>query len=285
MCKYKEIEISNNKITAVISTMGAELKSIKKDGREILWDGNSDIWSGQAPVLFPICGGLKDGFYNYNGKKYTLPKHGYAMNSEFETEAFDKTSATFLLRSNEETLKQYPFEYEFRVIFTLIDSSLNVDFSVINKGVNTMYYSVGAHESYYCPNGIEEYSVIFEKDEPHGRNLLCGNLLDYKTAPLPLNGCELPLKYDYFKSESIVITDINSKKVALKNNTTGDVIKIEYDCDNLLFWTIPNAHYICIEPWQGLPDYIDSDNDLSHKKGIITLAPGTEHTNTHTITF
>ena len=59
----QQITIANDKVRAVISTIGAELKSLTKDNEEILWEGNPDVWAGQAPVLFPMCGGLKDDKY------------------------------------------------------------------------------------------------------------------------------------------------------------------------------------------------------------------------------
>lgn len=280
---YKEIKISNEQISAVICSLGAEFKSIKKNGRELLWDGAPDVWSGQAPVLFPICGGLKEDKFIYDGKDYTLPKHGFARFSEFKIEKSDETSATFLLCSNAETLRQYPFEFELRVIFTLEGDTIKVDYSVTNLGVNTMYYSIGAHEAYSCPNGIEDYSIIFDQIETLSRTVLDGNLLEYKTIPVIENRRELALKNEYFESDALVFTDIKSRKVTLKNNLTGEYIDVDYDADYLLIWTKPGAKYICIEPWCGLPDFVDSDNDLSHKKGIITLASGKEHTSTHTI--
>ena len=51
------IELKNDKISAALKTMGAELTSLKDtEGTEYLWQGNPDYWSGQAPVLFPIIG-------------------------------------------------------------------------------------------------------------------------------------------------------------------------------------------------------------------------------------
>lgn len=45
----------------VFESKGATLHSIKdNDGVEYLWEGNPEYWSGQAPVLFPICGSIRD---------------------------------------------------------------------------------------------------------------------------------------------------------------------------------------------------------------------------------
>ena len=278
------ITISNNTLTVTISTKGAEIKSIKKNGKEIIWEGDPSVWSGQTPILFPICGGLKDDKFIYGGKEYTLEKHGYARISEFEIEKADKSSAVFLLKSNEESLKKYPFEYEFRVFFTLDENTLKVDYTAKNTGDKTMYYAAGAHEAYACANGIEEWSVIFEKDEEFKRTVLNGNLLELTPVPFAENGKELPLKNEYFETDAIVLENLKSRRVTLKNRNTKENIDVEFEGnDYLLIWTKPGANYICIEPWGALPDFVDSDNRLEHKKGITALAKGEEHTNSHKI--
>ena len=60
--------ISNGNITAVCSSAGAELISLKNsDGKEFLFR-DKNIWDFSSPILFPICGGLKDDIYLYEGK-------------------------------------------------------------------------------------------------------------------------------------------------------------------------------------------------------------------------
>lgn len=39
---------------------GAELRSFKIGEKEYIWQGNPEIWIDSVPILFPICGGLKD---------------------------------------------------------------------------------------------------------------------------------------------------------------------------------------------------------------------------------
>ena len=102
--------IKNDRITATIDAKGAEFTSILLDGKEQLWERDVQIWDGQAPILFPICGGLRDGKFIYEGKEYFLEKHGFVREAEFELESADQTKAVFLYKANEETLKKYPFD-------------------------------------------------------------------------------------------------------------------------------------------------------------------------------
>ena len=280
----KEITISNNMIEVTISTFGAELQSMKKNGEEYLWDGNPEVWSGRAPILFPICGGLKDDKYIFEGREYTLPKHGFAKLSEFEVVSTEKEKAVFLLKSSPETLKCYPFEFELCVTYCLDRDTLKIDYTVSNKGQGDMYFAIGAHEAYACPEGIEDYSVIFEKEEIFESNVLHGNLLGHETIVLGKNTCELPLKYEYFAIDAQNFLNLKSRKATLKNRKTGKSIEVCFDgLDYFLLWTKPTGRYICLEPWTGVPDFVDSDYDFTHKKGIIKLASGEVCSKKHSI--
>ena len=279
----EQLRYTNGVITALISTKGAELKSVVKDGKEYLWDGNPDIWTGQAPLLFPICGGLKDDKYRFEGKEYTLKKHGFARLSEFEIERKEEASITFILRSKEEIKKQYPFDFELRVTYTLLDNKIDVAYAVKNVGSGDMYFSIGAHEGYACSGGIEEYSLVFDKEENLTCNILDGNLLEYNTYSVG-EGRELPLKYDFFAIDALTFLNLKSRGVDLVHKTTGKSLRVEYDgFDYLFVWTKPNANYICIEPWCGIPDFVDSDFDITKKRGIVKLEANGEKVLTHSI--
>ena len=53
--------LRNENVSVTLKSLGGELTSIKDaSGTEYLWQGNPDFWSGQAPVLFPIVGCLRN---------------------------------------------------------------------------------------------------------------------------------------------------------------------------------------------------------------------------------
>ncbi len=278
--------LKNEKLSVSISSVGAELKSIKYKGEEKLWNGDERFWSGQAPVLFPICGRLKENRYTYEGKEYFLAQHGFAREKEFLTEYAGEEKAVFLLKSDDETKKQFPFEFELRITYTLIENAVKIDYSVKNCGENTMYFSIGAHEAHACPSGIEDYSVIFEKKEKFESTLPCGRFLAHEKETISEEGTELKLKYKYFNTDALVFTDLKSRKAILKNNVTGAGTELDFNgFDYFLLWTKPQAGYICLEPWCGLHDYADDNYDITKKAGINKVEPGCEFARTHTIKY
>ena len=283
---HKEIKISNGILEVVISPIGAELTSIKKGGRELLWQKDPDVWNRQAPVLFPICGALSNDKFSYNGKFYSMQKHGFAKNAEFSEEYKDEEKAVLLLKSTEETRAFYPFDFEFRTVFSLIGSSLKIEYIVKNLTDGDMYFSVGAHEGYACPHGIEEWSINFEKYEDLYSVNVSGGLLSSEKTLIGKNVIQLPLKYDLFAVDALVFTDLKSKNLTLKNEKTAQKINVDFDgFPYLLIWTIKDAKFLCIEPWCGLPDFLGESLDLSVKRGIIHLAKGEETSRVHKLTF
>jgi len=271
----EQVILSNGIITVTASTMGAELISIKKDEREFIWCGDPEVWARHAPHLFPICGNLNNGAYTYEGKEYKMKGHGFARNSLFELESADKEHAVFLLRANDETRTCYPFEFEFRVAYTLIGSSLKVEYKTTNVDTKPLYYSVGGHDGYACPEGVEAYKLVFEKPENLDSILLEGVVLGHEILNFGINTTELELKDEYFKLDTLIFKKLNSKRVWLKNKITGDALEVRFDdFDNFMVWTNVGAKYLCLEPWCGLPDYFDSGSDITKKAGIIELAPG-----------
>lgn len=278
------ITIKNDYLTAKINEVGAELKSLVCNDIQYIWTGDERFWAGSAPLLFPICSGLKDDEYYLDGKKYTLQKHGYARFCKFEVENQVEDSVTFLLCSNEESLKQFPFHYELRVTYTLENKTLKVKYDVKNLSDDTMYFSIGAHEGYYCPEGIEEYDVILPEAETLDSTVLEGNVLGNNKVRIIENSDRIALKYDYFAVDALVFKDMKARSAVLKNRNNSKAVKVTFEgCDYFLLWTKPDAPYICLEPWCGISDNKDTDKNFKTKEGIRQIAAGGNFVNEHSI--
>ncbi len=280
------ITLQNERLTVKIAKLGAELKSMQRDGIEYIWQALPEVWAGSAPLLFPICGGLKNDSYTYGGRTYRLEKHGFARHQLFAVEEATDTHAVFLHTSNEDTRACYPFDYELRVIYDLSGDSLRVTYRVENRTDGEMYFSIGAHEAYYTPEGIEDYDVIFEKEEDLASQMLYGNLFGHSAMPMLKGARTFPLYEKYFVVDALNFIDVASRSATLRNRKNGRAVRVDYPfAENFLLWHKPNAPYMCLEPWAGLPDFEDTDGDLTHKRGIIKLEKGAIYTGEHTITL
>ena len=281
------ITLKNDRLTVKIAELGAEIKSVVSGGVEYMWDGRPEVWSGTAPIMFPICGGLKDDKFVFDGKEYTLKKHGYARQTTFEVEDVSDTRVTFLHRSSEKTKECYPFDYELRIKYTLEGISIKSEATVENKSDKDMYFNIGFHEAYYTPEGIEDYDVIFDENETLSASMLCGPLLSQSETVVLKDSKVLPLYDRYFAIDALVFKNgVHSRAATLRNRRTGRAVRVEFpDCDRFLLWHKYAAPYICLEPWNGIPDVVGSNYELTEKEGITTLSVNEKYTNIHTISF
>lgn len=260
---------------------GAELCSIisKKSGREFIWNANSEIWGSSAPVLFPIIGALKDGEFIYENKRYSVPKHGFIRNNEnLKVKQVSDNCLEYSLKFDEESLKSYPFQFEFFVRYILENNSITVEHEVINhSNTQTMYFSLGGHPAFKCPinegEKYEDYFLEFEQIENvQTWEVLSNGLINSSTRPLLNNSNRLDLTTNLFDNDALIIKEHLSKKVSLKNSKSNTSITIEYsDFPYLGIWAKPGGHFVCIEPWLGISDSFDTNQDFKTKEGIIKL--------------
>jgi galactose mutarotase-like enzyme len=261
--------LKSDKLIAKINHKGAELISLKNDvEKEFIWNGNPEFWSKHSPILFPIVGTLKNNEYYFEGKKYSLNRHGFARDMDFELIAKNDSTAVFSLVNNTNTLNVYPFEFELLLNYELTDNSLIITFKVINKNLFSMPFSIGAHPAFALPEQFENYSLDFEYSEELIRFELENDLLSNVTNSIPRNENNVALHYDLFEKDALVFKKIKSKKITLLENEKPFLCIQFDDFPSLGIWTKPKAPFICLEPWLGYADTTANSGNILEKEGI-----------------
>lgn len=266
------ITLSNSQISVAIKTLGAELCSIKnKLNREFMWEGNPNFWGKHSPVLFPIVGTLKNNTFYHNDTKYTLTRHGFARDMEFELIEKTEDSATFSIQSNSATLLNYPFEFELQIQYTLINTTVEIDYKVVNKDNSEIPFSIGAHPAFALPSSFEDYNLDFEKVEPLEYTLLENDLVSQQTEKILTDSNKVPLTYELFKRDALIFKKLQSNSITIIEKEKP-ILKVHFqDFPSLGIWTKVGAPFICIEPWFGYSDTTESNGNLFEKEGVIVL--------------
>jgi galactose mutarotase-like enzyme len=264
--------IKNTFLTATINSFGAELCSLKNnENKEYIWEGNPDFWGKHSPILFPIVGTLKNNSYEYDETEYHLSRHGFARDMDFELIDKKENSATFSIKSSEETLKVYPFLFELQIIYTLDKNSLNIEYKVMNNGKSKMPFSIGAHPAFALPGNFEDYAIQFEKGESLEFYLLENDLISNQTKTLEVQNDCIPLTYELFKNDALIFKTLESKSLTILKNK-NPFLKVNFnDFPSLGIWTKMNAPFLCIEPWFGYSDTNENSGNLFEKEGIQVL--------------
>src|SRR5690242_13875909 len=116
----RTVSIGGSDLTASISEKGAELVRLQdREGRDLLWDGNPAVWSGHAPLLFPIVGNAKHDRIRVGGVDYPIARHGVARIARFELVASDAASCRWRLSADDETRTHYPFDFVLDVTYAI----------------------------------------------------------------------------------------------------------------------------------------------------------------------
>ena len=256
---------------------GAELTSIKVDGIEKLHQGNEVLdengkayWGRHAPILFPIVGKLKDNKTQINGNIYEMTQHGFARDMDFE----DLGNNKYLLKSNSETLKKYPFKFELYIEYKINQNELTTEYTVINKDEKDMLFGLGGHPAFICDYSTGDYELKFDKKED---NIEFYKLQDglIKTEPIPsiLEDNKIKLDKDIFNEDAIIMKNINSNKIVL-NNARENKKELEFNFEGfpyLAIWSKKGAPFVCIEPWQNHTDSVNSNGKFAEKENILKL--------------
>lgn len=261
----------NESFIVGVKEMGAELTSLKskKTGIEYIWDGNVDVWYGQSPILFPIIGRLLDDKYRYDGKEYTMAKHGIVRKKPFRLESKTADTLVFCQSSDEDSLKSYPFEFDLFVEFKLTENDLSVTHTVVNKDNKVMYYSFGAHPAFNCEIG--DYLEFAENEELLTERIDHESILIEEKFPVDMDGKKIIITKDIFNDDALILSEYKSKAVTLKSDNHNRTIKFNFDSPLLGIWAKPGASYVCIEPWWGVNDNYDKKPDISEKRAIMSL--------------
>ena len=280
------ISISNDQIQMQISTLGAQPNSIVYQGIQYLWQGTEDTWPEHAPVLFPVVGRCLNNQIEVNGRRYPMPQHGFAKDMEFTIAEKGEDFVTFLLASNEETLKMYPYSFRFYVSYQLKGKKIITSFRIENISHQEMFFGIGGHPGYCCPlNGEGDFTdwvLAFNEDVPlysipvTPEGVIRAPQNDEQKIRIDHKKGIVPLKKELFIPDAMIFENLKSKTVTIRHKNQEKGVQVDFsEFDTLAIWTLTpeNAQYVCIEPWHGMAHVDGESYALKEKKGIQSLLP------------
>ena len=297
--------LDNGTLSVRVSSLGGELQSVKKDGKEYLWQGDPAYWDGKAPNLFPYIARLTKETCTVHGKAYRMPIHGFLPTTELAAEVQeeecqeDGRGVRLVLRldADERTLACYPFMFTLRIIYELKEDTLRITYEVENDGAEEMYFGIGGHPGFQAPleDGLsfEDYFLEFEPEKDGGEvetpvrvGFSAACFLNGEDQPYPLQeGRRIPLHHDMFDDDAIVLTG-TSGCVVLRSEKGSRGVRVRFpQMPYIGFWHAVKkpAPYVCIEPWSSLPSRQDVVEELSEQPGLVHLEGKGVYRNTWSI--
>lgn len=282
------VKIENEYLNVEINSFGAEMFSLKSKITDVeyLWQGDPNFWKNRAPILFPICGRLFEGKYNFDGKEYNMPLHGIAKLYSFVYDKKSDSKVIFTLNSNESTKEYYPFDFIFSVIYELKNSEVHISVLIKNNSQREMPFSYGFHPGFNVPfdkgDKFEDYYLQFPSSNIE-RIIFSSNCLrTSKTQKYYLQDGKIKLRHELFNEDALFFVS-NAENVQLISSNRNDAIEVSYaGMTSVGVWQKPNtvAPFICIEPWHGSPSYDGVVDDFDVKDDMVHLKSGESYKNT-----
>ncbi|WP_298494082.1 aldose 1-epimerase family protein [uncultured Algibacter sp.] len=274
-------KLINNECSATFKIKGAEMISLKANNIEYIWFGDPEVWSGQAPILFPIVGRLKDHEYLFKGQTYTMKQHGFARDNNFKVVAKTDNSITFEQIATKESKAIYPFDFVLQVKYTLKGKTLLTKYIVKNPSVSEeLYFSIGAHPSFNCPfeanQKRNEYQLVFDKKIAPKFQTNINGIYEGHTKDVFKDKGILDLPDTIFDDKSLALSpNVFSKVTFVHKPTKKPYLSVNFKGFPFLgIWSISNTSpFICIEPWYGIADRKYQNKDFTKKEGVQKLNP------------
>lgn len=276
-------QIANSELRAAISTMGAELHSLRdaRSGQEYIWTGDPKWWGGHSPLLFPIVGGLWNGVCRIDGREISIPKHGILRKAPWRTVVREADHVRLQHVSTVGDFATFPFAFVIEADYRLTGYRLDVTLEVHNPGGADLWFQAGGHPALLLPDWDEAHPVDgflrLDGDVRYVRRAGEQGCLEPACHPVPFNDEGLiPLSVATFAHEALIFPEYQVKSATLLNRHREPCVRVESDAPVWLFWNPQGQHspFVCCEPWYGLCDPIGFDGSVADRHYINCLHAG-----------
>lgn len=280
---FMSVTITNDFLEATINEKGAELVSLRANEIEYIWQADPQYWGRHAPILFPFVGRLKDNQYSYQGKTYPIGQHGFARDKEFKVLEQTKEKVTLVLISDEETKKVYPFDFSLTVSYEIWGEGVRIRFDVENIGEEEMIFALGGHPAFNIPLTDElqfdDYFIAFSPQKSRVKIPLDGPFTNLDQKTIGQTNTNIQLSRGLFKEDALIYETRGLNAYTLGSEESSHSVTLAYNNIPYVGLWSPyptEAPFVCIEPWWGFADTVDSNGRLEDKEGMNRLA-GNEH--------
>ena len=222
--------------------------------RERFKDPNLSVRGG-VPILFPICGNLPDNTYQHQGRNYTLKQHGFARDLPWQVSKQSTETAASLtleLNSNEATRQVYPFDFQLIFTYQLQGNSLKIHQKVINLSHEKMPFSIGFHPYFQV---TDKTRLSFD--------IPSSQYLDQGTKTFHSYSGNFDFNLEEIDAAFLQITRHQS---SFSDSYHQRQIVLGYDdlYTTIVFWTLKDKNYICLEPWSAPRNALNTGEHLTY---------------------
>jgi galactose mutarotase-like enzyme len=247
-------------------------------------------WTGKAPWLWPATGRnfpadvkpneeARGSSYDYNGKRYPMPIHGFVKDMPWRVESQTANRAVLSLESSAATMKMYPFGFRLELELAPRGGELRAEMRVIAAAGNTepMFFSAGNHITFLAPlvRGSDALAMKFSSASAIEYLKREGGIPTGDKQPLSLRAGASLGEFDTRQARSLGGYGGKDAEMVYAD-PAGLAMRIWHTASSvpqepvLRFnaWGDPRQGYFSPEPWVGM------QNSFNSRNGLVYLAAG-----------
>lgn len=230
-------------VTSFLAAAGREVFYLD---RTTLADPTKNVRGG-CPVLFPSPGKLEPP---------TMKQHGFARDLPWERTGDEHT---YVLRSNDVTRAQYPWDFEVTLRYRARGDTLRIEHRVEHTGPRTakpMPFAFGFHPYFRVAQADKAATRITTKATRAFDNVT--------KRVVPFTGFDLASR-----EVDLHLQDHGSNEASLVTPDGFTVtVRASPEYRTWVVWTVEGKDYVCLEPWTAPGNALVTGQDL------VVLAPG-----------
>lgn len=262
--------LENEWLRLKVQPQGGEISSLlyKKKNLEVMWQGDENHWKGKNPTLFPIVGNTWSQDYQIGGKTYAMKNHGLIRYATLQCVLENEHEIIMELKSDETTREQYPFDFTYQIRYTLDQNVVHVDYTITNDSKTEMPFTLGLHPGFNVRNFDTSVLEYCEDENATQLHILNG----YSEEKVQLKQWHLNHQ-EIVKEGTLVYKDLKSPFVDLKM----DEYTLRMSIAGYPFFAVwtsdETASFLCLEPWYGHGDFVESNVAFEKREGMMQLKP------------
>lgn len=233
-----------------------------------------EMWAGN-PVLFPLVSnnraGDKEHHYEWNGRVFEMPQHGFARRSKWSVVEKSATSLVMELADSDTTRANYPFAFRHRLNYRLDQGRLHWEQVIENTGAEPLPFSTGFHPYFQVPlTAKSERGACYIEIPDAKRVTPQGHWERHTSKPFPAQNWSVQEDV----AGTMFLTDLKKPELIFVDPASELEIIFNFtDAPQHRFVAIwaksTDAPFYCLEPWTALPNSFSRAKD--HE--LIVLEP------------
>jgi galactose mutarotase-like enzyme len=233
-----------------------------------------EMYAGN-PLLFPLVSnnrvGDREHHYEWAGREFELPQHGFARRSKWAVTERTAAGVTMELRDSEATRSHYPFQFQHRVKYRLEAGRLHFEQVIENLSPEPMPFATGIHPYFRLPlaAGSERGACFVEIPEAR-RMHPQGRFDSFKAEPFPSQNWSVTEDV----AGTLFLADLKKKELVLVDPAGELEVILNFEAAPqhrfVALWSkSTEAPFYCLEPWTALPNAFTRAKD----RELIVLEP------------